>query len=130
MASSRWNCGWGRLALLACFLTSLPATAQVVNDGATNPLDNVTNTGTGVVRVGNNNGLLGVNPASSNNESLVTGTGSFWSNRSDLVVGDSGSGNRLVISNGGLVGNNYGYLGFAATSSSNEAVVTGSGSFW
>ena len=38
---------------------------------------------------------------SSNNSVLVTGTNSMWQNSSALLVGYSGNGNRLVISNGG-----------------------------
>src|SRR6185369_15807929 len=44
-------------------------------------------------------GYLGFDSSSSNNEALVTGSGSLWSSRSNLVVGNFGGGNRLTISN-------------------------------
>ena len=55
------------------------------------------------------------------------GAHSFASN---MVVGNSGSGNSLVISNGGSVANNVGSIGFAANSSNNSALVTGTNSLW
>ncbi len=79
--------------------------------------------------VENDSGILG-SDESSNNVAVVTGMGSFWNNGFDLYVGDAGSGNRLVITNGGLVGNDFAVLGNSTSSSSNEAVVTGTNSFW
>src|SRR5947207_26269 len=52
-----------------------------------------------------------------------------WSNVNGLTVGQSGSGNQLIVSNGGWLGN-----GIAAsvgnTGSNNMALVTGLGSVW
>jgi len=68
--------------------------------------------------VANSNALIGWDTNSSNNSVLVTGTNgayaSTWTNSGDLYVGNSGSGNSLVISNGcqvmnggsGVIGNN------------------------
>ena len=82
----------------------------------------------------NYGGVLGFNAASSNNSVLVTGTGSSWSNSGDLLVGVSGSGNSMVITNGGTVANgqvNYGgVIGWGASSSNNSVLVTGAGSTW
>jgi len=79
--------------------------------------------------VGNDDGFLAAS-FSSNNEAVVTGAGSFWSNRLDLHVGYLGRGNRLVITNGGLVESRRGFMGYFVSSSNNEAVVTGAGSIW
>ena len=71
--------------------------------------------------------FIGANGSSSNNSVLVTGAGSLWTNRSELYVGGSGSGNSLVISNGGTVAVSSGYIG---SSPNNSALVTGAGSLW
>jgi T5SS/PEP-CTERM-associated repeat protein len=81
-------------------------------------------------------GYLGYTGSSSNNSALVGGSGSVWSNQPNLVVGRSGSGNSLVISNGGKVfignigWNSYGYIGLNHGSDSNSVLVTGTGSVW
>ena len=80
--------------------------------------------------VGNTDGYIGYAPMSSNHQALVTGAGSFWSNRGNLFVGESGNGNLLIVSNGGLVADRNGYLGHLSGSFNNLAVVTGSGSLW
>jgi outer membrane autotransporter protein len=51
-----------------------------------------------------------------------TGSASTWSNAGDLVVGQSGAGT-LLIENGGVVSNSFGYIG-ASTDSSVSAVST------
>ena len=48
-------------------------------------------------RVGNDYAYLGFNSSSSNNEALVTGSGSFWSNRIDLYVGNMWSSAGLRV---------------------------------
>lgn len=75
-------------------------------------------------------GLLGASATGANNEAIVTGPGSVWTNVSDIRVGDLSPGNRLVISNGGVVHNNLGFVGGQPSASSNLAVVTGPGSTW
>jgi autotransporter family porin len=72
---------------------------------------------------------------SSNNYVLVTDTGSVWSNLSDLYVGQTGSGNSLVISNGGRVvsgpfNGGYDSVGQNVGSGNNSVLLTGSGSVW
>jgi fibronectin-binding autotransporter adhesin len=71
--------------------------------------------------------FIGANGSSSNNSVLVTGAGSLWTNRGELYVGGSGSGNSLVISNGGTVAFSSGYIG---STPNNSALVTGAGSLW
>jgi len=75
-------------------------------------------------------GIVGNASTSSNNSVLVTGTNSFWSNSSAFYVGNSGSGNSLVISNGGQVRNAAGNVGSVSGSSNNSVLVTGSNSLW
>jgi T5SS/PEP-CTERM-associated repeat protein len=80
--------------------------------------------------VSNVDAYVGYDIYSSNNNVLVTGTGSVWSCSDGLYVGYQGSGNSLVISNGGKVvsmgiANNVGWMG-----NRNSAVVTGPGSIW
>ncbi len=72
-------------------------------------------------------GNMGNGSSSSNNAVLVAGPGSVWSN-SVVYVGESGAGNRLVISNSGAVYASGGGLGYY--SGHNTAVVTGPGSVW
>jgi T5SS/PEP-CTERM-associated repeat protein len=78
----------------------------------------------------NNLGTVSASASSSNNTVLVTGPGSFWRNGDDLAVGYWGRGNQLTISNGGLVTNDYGFVGGSESSSNNAVVVTGPGSLW
>ena len=75
-------------------------------------------------------GTLGFRAASSNNFALVTGSGSLWSNRNNLTIGNLGAGNQLIISNGGLVANKFGYVGGSSSASNNSALVSGSSSVW
>jgi T5SS/PEP-CTERM-associated repeat protein len=80
--------------------------------------------------VANTAGIIGRVGLSSNNSVLVTGTDSLWTNSVVLVVGESGSLNSLVISNGGTVANNNGDIGRFGNSSNNSVLVTGAGSLW
>jgi fibronectin-binding autotransporter adhesin len=137
------------------FLTASASHAQYTADFQTNTISGVTsnwvdNSFQGGYSVGSNTfadvlviqdggvlsnkvGYLGYAASSSNNTALVSGGGSAWSNGNSLVVGLSGSGNILVISNGGNVfssdGNYKGsYVGHS--SQSNIAMVSGTGSTW
>jgi T5SS/PEP-CTERM-associated repeat protein len=74
-----------------------------------------------------------LNYGANSNTVLVSGSGSIWSNPANLFIGEDAYGNSLIISNGGVVFNNAGWLGygsFANDSSNNLAVVTGAGSVW
>ena len=75
-------------------------------------------------------GTLGSSSASGNNWTLVTGSGSLWSNSANLYVGNSGSGNNLTVANGGRVSDTYGTVGNNAGANSNGALVAGIGSLW
>ena len=71
-------------------------------------------------------GTVGDFGSASNNEALVTGPGSLWTNSSSLTIGSQARGNRLVVSNGAAVKSGTGGVG----SFSNQVVVTGIGSVW
>ena len=79
-------------------------------------------------------GILGNYSNSSNNSVLVTGARSIWTNAGDIAVGFDGSGNSLVISNGGAVLGGKdgvgGIIGADIPSSNNSVLVTGSDSSW
>jgi T5SS/PEP-CTERM-associated repeat protein len=131
-----------------CLCCALRARAQVVNDGATATLNHVTNTVTGAVTVGTNgsftllvltnaalltnsgNGIIGMNATAKSNTVRLTSVNTRWLMALDLNVGNNGSVNHLVVSNGALVANNFAALGIAPTSSNNDAIITGAGSVW
>ncbi len=81
-------------------------------------------------RVVNNYGYVGEVSGSENNRVLVAGAGSLWTNNFDLYVGDYGSGNSLVITNGGRVDDDWGTIGYDTNSIYNQALVAGTGSVW
>jgi fibronectin-binding autotransporter adhesin len=131
--------------LLAVFLAT-DARAQLVADGTTRILDGVITNLAGNLTVGTNapftrlhliNGgrvtnassYIGYNAASSSNSVVVEGVGSWWSHGT-LRVGEWGSHNNLIITNGGTVIDSSCTFGYFASSSNNSAVVTGTNSFW
>ena len=73
---------------------------------------------------------LGVEDGDNVNTVTVTGPGSMLTNASDLYVGYAGSSNSMVISNGGVVVNSNGYVGYDAASSNNSVTATGANSHW
>ena len=84
-------------------------------------------------------GVIGFNTNSSGNSVVVSGSGSTWRSAGDVVIGYSGTGNRLEVSNGGTVSNGVvsyaggvsgGIIGFNAGSTDNSVLVTGIGSRW
>lgn len=125
-----------------------PLSAQVVADGATNTLSNLTNSIVGGVTVGTNSsftlltlannsllsnsleGNIGLNATARSNEVRLTSPSARWLMGGSLFIGYNGAGNRLTVSNGGLVSNQAAVLGQIISSSNNVAVVTGAGSAW
>ena len=88
-------------------------------------------------RVYSGNGYIGITDpitgGASNNSVHVSGSGSIWGNSADLYVGCFGASNSLIIDSGGMVSNNFGFIGYddgTCGSSSNKVVVTGAGSIW
>src|ERR1051325_6506050 len=134
------------MILAATLLTASALHAQLVADGATNTLSNVTTNITGDVTVGTNgsftllvisdnalltnslNGVIGRNAtAKSNTVQLVSST-ARWQMGGNLFVGSNGALSRLVVSNGALLENSRVMIGNHPGSSNNEAVVSGPGS--
>ncbi|HUI08555.1 MAG TPA: Amuc_1099 family pilus-like system protein [Verrucomicrobiae bacterium] len=128
-------------------LCSRPSAAQYTTDFQTNIISGVASNWMGDYLVASNTyadalviqggaalsngfGYVGYEAGSSNNSVLVTDLGSAWSNRYDLTIGNSGPGNSLVISNGGLVRNLYSCVGSNVSSSGNRVIVSGAGSSW
>jgi len=74
-------------------------------------------------------GGAGFGGPTSSNLVLVTGSGSVWSNQSGLQMGNEGSANSLVISNGGALFDDSAFVG-NSFSTNNTVVVSGSGSLW
>lgn len=140
----------GILAGIVGLSTALPARSQYTADFQTNLISGVTSNWTSSYIVGSNTfadtltikdgGVLsnstfsycylGYESSSSNNNALVVGGSSIWANISPLVIGYNGSGNSLVISNGGYVFDTLGWIGASVTCSNNRVVVSGSGSVW
>jgi T5SS/PEP-CTERM-associated repeat protein len=123
--------------------------AQFTSDFQTNIISGVTSNWSGDYVVGSNtfadalliqnsavmavgHGYLGLNSDSSNNCAVVSGSGSIWTSPNRLYVGWSGSGNSVVVSNGGHVSSGGVSLGasYNPTSSNNSVLVTGPGSVW
>lgn len=136
---------------LAAWMVSAlaPLRAQVVPDGATATLANVTNNIAGTVTVGTNGSFtllvlsnntlvtnsgastVGLNASAKSNEVRLVSSTARWLMGSSLVIGSSGSDNRLVVSDGALAANRFSVsVGGGATSSNNVALITGSNSLW
>jgi T5SS/PEP-CTERM-associated repeat protein len=97
-------------------------------DGAWNTMV-ISNAGS-VVETGQGT-YVGYDTSSSSNRVLVTGTNSVWNCAGHFFMGNGGSGNSLVITNGGsVVSGGVAYLGELSVSSNNTALVTGSNSLW
>jgi len=142
----RWfarACVW-----VVALLTAVTLHAQLVADGATNTLGNVTNAFTGDVFVGTNgsftllvlsnnvlltntgNGLIGLNTTAKSNEVRLLSSTARWQMGGSLFVGSNGAFNRLVVSNGAFVENNNSFIGRSPGSSNNSVFVIGDGSLW
>ena len=67
---------------------------------------------------------LGSTQTSSNNEVLVSGNGSLWSNLS-VTIGIQGAGNRLTVSNAGLAVANSFIIGSVSNSANNRVIIDG-----
>jgi len=78
--------------------------------------------------IGNNGAYIGCNPFASNNGVLLTGSNSQWNDSVGIKVGYNGSGNSLVISNGGSMACPVFIIGTLAGAVSNSVAVTGSNS--
>ena len=75
----------------------------------------------------NGNGYVGYEIGADNNTALVSDSNSLWNVAGVLVVGNSGSGNRLIVTNEASVVCNNGTIGVAG--SSNVVLVTDNASW-
>lgn len=75
-------------------------------------------------------GRLGDDDAGGNNRVTVCGPGAIWNIRTNLYVSHFGVSNQLLIVDGGVVNDEIGTLGYAASSSNNTVLVAGAGSVW
>lgn len=75
-------------------------------------------------------GGAGMGSSAIDNQVVVTGAGSHWASSIDLRIGEYGSLNTLLVTDGGAVESAEGYLGYYESSTNNLAVVTGAGSRW
>ena len=75
------------------------------------------------------NGYLGYYDSPFTGTATVSGAGSQWTNSSNLYVGFDGQG-ILVVTTGGQVSDDNGYVGVNTGSNGGTAFVTGNGSMW
>ena len=132
---------------LVCIPLCSTARAQFSSDFQTNVISGVTSNWAGDYVVGsktvfdllrienggllsNDFGYIGYEANATNNSVTVTGSNSTWINSITVYVGFSGSGNSLVVGNGGVVASFAGFVGLNGNASNNSVVVTGSGSAW
>ena len=74
--------------------------------------------------------FVGYNAGDTNNLLILGSTNAILTNSSDLYVGYSGSSNSMIISNGGLLADVNGWIGYSSSSGSNSVLVTSSNSLW
>src|ERR1051325_1761352 len=74
-------------------------------------------------------GYIGSNSAAIANLAIVTGSGSIWTNSSEIYIGNYGAGNRLIVTNEGRVYSTYGYIGYESADN-NSVTVNGTNSLW
>lgn len=121
-------------------------TSLIFNDGSSTnlgPILIIGDTGTNNTMLISNGstvfattGIVGNATAANFNSVTVTDPGSIWSNAArDFYMGNTGSFNRLVITNGGRVVNNFGdtgrtHIGGESNADFNVVIVTGTDSEW
>ena len=75
---------------------------NIINGVTTNvagPFNGLIVTNAGILNVTGSDSIIGNAAAAGNNFALVTGSGSVWSNRNLLVVGESGADNHDIVLN-------------------------------
>src|SRR5262249_13712086 len=65
-----------------------------------------------------------------NNMAFVSGVGSLWTNAAELVIGSTGGGSQLGVSDGAQVYNTTAYLGYFGAGAHNSAWVSGTNALW
>jgi len=84
----------------------------------------------GVLDAQGNALVIGHDAGSSYNTVMVTGADSDLKNVAGLYVGENGSYNTLTVEDGGHLSSGASFVGFAATSNYNTAVVSGTDTSW
>jgi len=109
-------------------LVDAGATYSMSQTSATYAVGVFTNQGTLKILSGSvlTNGTAVLDNAST---SLVSGTGSVWSNL-NLTVGNTGTLSSVIVSNGGALSTANAYIGYNTGASNNAVTVTGAGSVW
>jgi len=74
--------------------------------------------------------VIGMTSNATGNGIVITGTGSSWSNRYGLTVGQAGPANAAYAINGALLWSQYGEIGATPPASDNYVCVGGTGSQW
>ena len=69
---------------------------------------------------------IGNTTSSFGNSATVFGSGSLWTNSGNVILGNGGSSNSLIIANGGVVMSSNFFISYTNTSSDNSVLVTGS----
>ncbi|MCX6899401.1 MAG: M6 family metalloprotease domain-containing protein, partial [Verrucomicrobia bacterium] len=75
-------------------------------------------------------GIVGNSTLATNNGIIVSGTGSMWSNASNLIIGNNSGSNSLAVASGGTVVSSAGYIGWNDTASNNSVQISDAGSLW
>jgi len=113
--------------LILTYTTALTPSTNWLYVGSNTP-NNSTNFTSGAI--GYSNAYVGYLTNSSSNSLTVANTNTVLALSGSLFIGNSGSANSLVVSNGGIVADTYIYIGNATGSSNNSVLVTGVNSAW
>lgn len=97
--------------------------------GYDGPANRVTITNGGQILCHSDGFVGGFGDSGSDNIAVVTGSGSVWNNDGDIYVGYFSDANQLILTNGGRMTNQFGYLGTFG-SSNNKVLVSGTNSVW
>ena len=114
-----------RPAVLAvCFIASSALAVDLTISGS----GNTENFSSGTTNYGSIS--IGETSDSSSNTVNILGATTVVNAATNVLVGNNGPSNALMISSGGLLADSIGYLGVATTSANNTVTVTGSNSTW
>lgn len=131
----------------AAMLTFLPGAFLPADAATTNIVSGVYSNAGGIYKAGGSgssdvlivtnagwfestSGILGYARDSGQSVAFVGGANSLWDNKGEVFIGQAGSGNLLVVTNGGRMNSSAGYLGYESGSSNNSALVQGPGAVW
>jgi len=98
----------------------------IVGNITSNNLLNIINGGD----VDSVNAYIGNSNSAMFNAVSIAGTNAKWQVSGSLVVGNEGSDNSLIVTNGGRLTSARSYIGFGSNAFNNVVVVTGSNTLW